>query len=708
MEASGAALQGRPKMADYFGPGGQLSHLLVEYEHRPEQAEMAARVMRTLARGDVGLFEAGTGTGKSLAYLIPAALYAMDQDKPVVVSTYTISLQEQLLHKDIPIVQEIFPSLRAALVKGWRNYICHQRLQSALLSPGDLLEPEHDRELAQIAAWARDTEDGTLSDLPFQPSTAVWDEVCAESDSCLRNRCPHFERCPLMRDRAEMASAHILVVNHHLLFSDVAVRRELDWQAEAAVLPGYDAVVVDEAHHLEDVATAHLGFALTSRGVAQLFGRIYRHQGSRGRGAVAALRRILAERGEWERLSRLEGELVPAVSRSEAAVESVLSFARRWPGERIGADKAAAWEAEIALPARAAIAEVEGLAAMLEADAEFLNTQGVVEGVALTTLAQLEAASHRLRALGMSLRHFAELDTLKQVYWLERDGGIKEHVRLLSAPIDVGPLVYEWIAAQCRSIVLVSATLTVDHSFRYFKERIGLEGSQPIAGRMEVQEASIASPFDYQSQALLGIVRDLPDPAHPDFASRLPGAIEALVTASRGRALVLFTSFALLEQAKAHLAQNLAEQGLELLAQGEAPRTRLLDAFRRAEAAVLLGTDSFWEGVDVPGDALSLVVLTRLPFDVPTEPVAAARSERIQQMGRSPFADYALPRAVLKLKQGFGRLIRTRADRGAVVICDRRIDEKAYGRVFLNSLPDCRRIVGPTSCIAHEVQRFLN
>ncbi len=267
MEASGAALKGKSLIGQYFGPGGRLAELLPEYEHRREQEEMALHVMRTLSRGDVGLFEAGTGTGKSLAYLIPAALYALGETKPVVVSTYTISLQEQLIGKDIPVVQTIFPDLKAALVKGWRNYLCYLRLETALSAPGDLLEPEHDRELSQIAAWAGvETEDGTLSDLPFQPTAAVWDEVCAESDSCLRNRCPHSERCPLIRDRTEMASAHLLVVNHHLLFSDVAVRRQLDWSPDTAVLPGYDTVIVDEAHHLEDVATDHLGVALTSRG----------------------------------------------------------------------------------------------------------------------------------------------------------------------------------------------------------------------------------------------------------------------------------------------------------------------------------------------------------------------------------------------------------------------------------------------------------
>lgn len=707
MTQSEAGVKGRSGMEEYFGPGGQLSRLLAGYEHRREQGAMALGVMRTLTRGDVGFFEAGTGTGKSLAYLIPASIHALAEEKPVVVSTYTISLQEQLIDKDIPLVQRIFPSLKAVLVKGWRNYICHQRLQSALQAPGDLLDPGHDEQLSRVARWAEETEDGTLSDLPFQPDAALWDEVCAESDSCLRSRCPHFDRCPLMRDRAEMSKAHLLVVNHHLLFSDVAVRRELGWEADAAVLPAYDCVILDEAHHLEDVATDHLGASLSSRGVTQLFGRLYRRHGQRGRGVVAALRRILSERGEIERLQQLETEVVPAVTRAEHVMEELFSLVRRWRQERIGPELAPIWEVEFGLAAREAAAEVRALAGLVQRLGEEIDGDDA-DDFTLTTAAQLDAARRRLSGLEANLAHFSSLDMDRQVYWLEREGRIGEHVRLRSAPIDVGPLVREWIEAQCGSLVLVSATLTVNGSFRYFRDRLGLGGSRLVGGRMEIRESSISSPFDYQRQALLAVVTDLPDPTHPEYADRLPEAIHAFVSASRGRALVLFTSFALLERVRAALAGRLSREGKELLVQGEAPRSRLLDAFRRADAAVLLGTDSFWEGVDVPGEALSLVVLTRLPFDVPTEPVAAARIERLQQMGRSPFAEYTLPRAVLKLKQGFGRLIRTQADRGAVVICDRRVHEKSYGRVFLASLPPCRRVTDQAAAIAEHIRRFLD
>lgn len=705
MEASGA-LSGHG-MDVYFGPGGRLAEVLPGYEHRREQSEMARGVLRALTRGDAGFFEAGTGTGKSLAYLIPAAICALRGETPVVVSTYTISLQEQLIHKDIPVVQRIFPELRAVLVKGWRNYICHQRLEAALEAPGELLDPEHDKELIRIAGWARESEDGTLSDLPFQPQTSVWDEVCAESDSCLRAQCPHYERCPLFRDRAEMAKAHLLVVNHHLLMSDVAVRRELGWQPEAAVLPAYDAVIVDEAHHLEDVATDHLGATLSSQGVAQLFGRIYRRHGPRSRGVIAAFRRILAERGDTDDLAELDERLLPALARAEAAVEAVFAVARRWPGERISEQQAAEWQLQMAMPCTDAIREVDELAALLQSFRKRVEPEGEAGPAALASLAQLDAACRRLKGLAASLRHFLELDTGEHVYWLEREGRLQGHLRLVSAPIEVGPHLAEWVAACCQSLVLVSATLSVGGSFRYFRERLGFTGHE-LGNSLQVREHLIASPFDYASQAILGVVVDLPEPGQPEYASRLPAAIEQLVMASRGRALVLFTSFSLLDETKSALGSRLAQEGIELLAQGDGPRSRLLDAFRSGgRPTVLLGTDSFWEGVDVPGDALSLVILTRLPFDVPTEPVAAARAERVQAMGRSAFAEYSLPRAVLKLKQGFGRLIRTQADRGAVVICDRRVASRSYGKVFLDSLPPVRRVVGGADEVADAVRRFL-
>lgn len=697
-----------------FGASGRLSEVIRGFEYRPEQLAMAEAVQGALRRGEVGLFEAGTGTGKSLAYLIPAASYALAAKKAVVVSTYTISLQEQLLRREIPVVKRLFPDLSVTLVKGWRNYLCRVRLEGALAAPGDLFDSEADEELLEVARWARETEEGTLSDLPFEPRREVWDLVAAESDSCLRSRCPHYTSCPLFRERARMAGSHLLIVNHHLLFADIALRRRLGWESDQAVLPPYAAAILDEAHHVEDVATEYFGTSLSTRGVAQLFSRFHRRRHGQSRGLLPALRRILLEGGEEAAplVRSLDAELIPALGHAEQAVLQAFAQARNFFGERrargglpLGPEDAGAWRAGAGTSLGKAAAEVQRAAALLAPFPKALERADAENPWAPALAGQLEAARRRLSSLAATLEALSEIDVTENVYWLEESGGAAPDVRLATAPVDVGPGIAEWIEAQCESLILVSATLSVGGSFAYARERLGLAGFE--VGSLRVRETRVDSPFEYREQALLGLVDELPEPTESAYAERLPGALLELLRASCGRALVLFTSFALLEQARRSLEAPLEKLGMALLAQGSAPRTALLEAFRSQPGSVLFGTDSFWEGIDVPGEALSLVVLTRLPFDVPTDPVTQARSERLRAQGRSSFGEYLLPRAALKVKQGFGRLIRTQADRGAVVILDRRVLTRAYGRVFLDSLPDCPRVAGSVAEVSRSVEQFL-
>lgn len=704
---------------DIFLPGGRLQRLLDGYEHRSEQAEMAQAVQRVLKSGDIGLIEAGTGTGKSLAYLIPAAAYSISHQKPVVIATHTISLQEQLINEEIPRVQKIFPELKVTLVKGWRNYVCHQRLEAALEQPGDLLEPGFDDELKAIAEWAQTSEDGTRSDLPFEPSPIVWDQAAAESDSCLRNRCPHYDRCPFFRDRARMAGAHLLVVNHHLLFSDVAVRRQMGWESDQAVLPPYASVIFDEAHHVEDVATDHLGASISSLGVSQIFGRIHRRTRSASRGLVASLRRIFAE--DAERLDALDREVIPAATQGEMAVQEVFARVQQYVRqeaavgnltvadsgtERVRIVDGSYWDQEVAPLCDQAVTAIRRLAGLL-ADFHEAIESSTDEAFVLAARGQAEAARRRLNTLAAAIGSFAALQTDAYVYWLEWEVRRPKRMRLAAAPIDVGPDFVEWIESQCESVLLVSATLSVQQTFTYVRERLGLGQGTEVIDRFRLRQTLIATPFEYREQALLGLVTDMPDPSSRDFAPELARGITHLVEASEGRALVLFTSYSLLRQVAQWVGPGLRRQGIDLLIQGESPRTQLLERMRSDHRTALFGTDSFWEGIDVPGKALSLVILTRLPFDVPTDPVTAARSERLEVLGRSPFAHYSLPRAVLKLKQGFGRLIRSKSDRGAVVVCDRRIQTKPYGRVFLESLPECATEAATAEELAVLIKDFL-
>lgn len=709
------------QVSEYFGPSGSLSQILPGFEHRREQVELALGIERALRRGEVGFFEAGTGTGKSFAYLIPAARYAIERERPVVVSTYTISLQEQLIHKDIPVIKRIFPELKTVLVKGWSNYICRLRLDAALRAPGELIDLSIGDSLLRIAAWAEKTTDGTRSDLPFRPSPSLWDEVCAESDSCLKTACPHYSGCPLFRDRSAMIGAHLLIVNHHLLFADLSVRRELGWETEQAVLPSYDAVIVDEAHHVEDVASEYMGYGLSSVGVAQLFGRLLRSRQGRQFGLLPMIEGALSQRiGEEEceeALVQLRTETAGAFQRAQAAVgkflDSVKSYtlSERETGNevepvRIEPRMEAHWLERVGPAAEEASELVDRLASHIQRFRKVLY-EGE-EGRDPALLSRIDAMRRRLSNLSRALGQFTALDFENLVYWIEHTSKARENTRLVSAPIDVGPYVLEWVERQCDTLVLTSATLAVHGSFEYTRKRLGLSGSVEIAGRLGVREQMIDSPFDYEGQVVLGAIDDLPEPNTHAYRQALPEALFQLVTASEGRALVLFTSYALLASVDRDLRDRLEAMDYALLSQGQAPRSHILERFKAGGRSVLLGTDSFWEGVDVPGEALSMVVVTRLPFDVPTDPLAAARAERIRAMGGSPFVEYSLPRAALKLKQGFGRLIRTQSDRGAVILCDRRITTKRYGKYFLDALPPCRVVTGNARDVALEVKRFLS
>jgi ATP-dependent DNA helicase DinG len=646
-----------------LGKGGLIAKRLSAYEHRPEQVAMAEAVEAAIRSQSHLIAEAGTGVGKSFAYLVPVMLAAAsrrkqnqkDERKRIVVSTHTISLQEQLIRKDLPFLNAVLPiECSAVLVKGRSNYISLRRLTGAAERASSLFAADDEvSQLRRVRQWAKTTHDGSLADLDFRPLPTVWDEVKSEHGNCLGRRCPTYGDCHYFAARRRARNADILIVNHALFFADLALRRE-----GASVLPEYDVVVFDEAHTVEAVAGDHLGLSVTNGQFTYLFNRLYNDRTHKGllmlhqltdcQQLVHRLRYVsedfFGRISHWLEVSRGNGR-----ARRPLAIDTPLTK------------------------------ELRTLAGEINNYAENLDDE--------TEQIELTACADRLVALSLAVDTWLKQSQDDAVYWAEQSGRQRQLVKLVSAPIDVGPVLRDELFNQVDTVVLTSATLsTGEKDFSYFRGRIGLTKSNEI---------KLGSPFDYRSQAKLILAEGMPDPGAEarDFELAACERIKRHLLETGGRAFVLFTSYHMLHACAGRLTSWCADHNLLLLCQGDgSQRSALLDRFKRSERAVLFGTESFWQGVDVPGDALQNVIITRLPFSVPDQPLLQARVERIRERGGNPFMEYQVPEAVIKLRQGFGRLIRSKTDTGQVVILDPRIRSKPYGRIFLASLPDCEVI----------------
>lgn len=700
-----------------LGPDGPVSRAHPAYEDRPQQRALARVVAQGYNEGGVAIAEAGTGTGKSIAYLLPAVRWAAQNRERTVVSTNTINLQEQLVGKDLPFLRRALGEpFRFALVKGRRNYVSIRRAQLALQAAGLLFDDGQRAELEALARWLKTTRDGSLQDLPFTPSPEVWDEVASESDVCLRAKCPHFEECFYQRARRDAATADILVVNHHLLFSDLAVRRMQGNYTAPAVLPHYKRVILDEAHNIEDAATSHLGASVSRRGVLRLLARLDR----RGKGVLAAVEeRLRAGQDDLlqqDALRMVAEELRPAVERSR---EQALALFERLEALAGASDDGVV---RLADPDGARLPELVALDPAIENATMALDAvcRGIVrlgERIHLDArwresleepLLELQGSATRVQAAADALRLAlaAGQDALPMVRWVERRGGgpMKEaNVTVRAAPVDLAAALRDALFDRVETAVLTSATLATRDGFAFLRSRIGLAG-----GGLKLREAVYPSPFAYEEQALLLIPTDLPSPAGESlvYDRATADVVFDLASAADGGVFVLFTSYRALRNVAAELRRRGADARWPLYVQGDMPRAKLVERFMASGRAILLGVASFWEGVDVPGDPLRGLVITRLPFKVPSEPLTAARIEAIEREGGNSFYDYQLPHAALRLKQGFGRLIRSRADRGAVVLLDRRVVEKGYGRYFLESLPPAPVVRGPWSELAARLAAF--
>ncbi len=703
----------RNAVAGLLDADGPVAAHLGRFEDRPAQREMAATIADLYSKGGIGLLEAGTGIGKSLAYLVPALRWAAANGERTVISTNTITLQEQLVGKDLPILVEALTdqNVRFALLKGWHNYVCLQRLETARVEGDSLFEEGLADELHTITRWAATTKDGSLADLPITPRSELWDEVAAEGDLCTRMRCPHFDACFVFAARRKAAEADVIVVNHHLLMADVAVRRASGNWSEAAVLPAFSRLVIDEGHHLEDAAAAHLGHTVSRRGLQRLFARLER----KGKGLLPALERKLSQANDLLSVASLDLVRVRLVDGTRAArdkAQNVCDLLDVWlsgrdePQVRLteSFDDDPIWHQGLGAALDDLLREIALLDDGLRTVGSRLETEPARAEELAPLLGEIRGVSRRLQHSADALRGAlrAGRDSNELVRWLERRPG-DGNVGAASVPLDLAPILRDDLFVRLETAVITSATLATSDGFTFIARRLGLDDE-----RTEPVTRQFASPFDYPSQAMLAVPSDFvaPNTDGRGHFGQVMAAAHDLIDVSGGGVFLLFTSHRDVREAAATLRGLDVESRYPLLVHGEAPRDQLLRRFREHGNAVLVGTSSFWEGVDVPGRALHALLLARIPFRVPTEPVTAAQCEAIARAGGDSFMQYMVPHAALRLKQGFGRLIRSAADRGAVVLCDPRVLRKGYGSHLLGALPPARRVVAPWASLRETLRDF--
>jgi ATP-dependent DNA helicase DinG len=698
-----------------FGEQGLLRRMMPAFELRPAQVTMMKQVYDSFASGRHLMIEAGTGTGKSLAYLIPAVFWAKQQEETVVISTHTIQLQEQMYTRDLPILQAIFgdDAPRISILKGRNNYLCLRKFSHSLQEEHDNYDVQLSK--SQMLVWLTETETGDVEEVSLPSGGQVyWKQVQSDANSCLNRQCPWFSRCYYHQARRKAQQAEVIVTNHSLLFTDM--------NSEHRIIPSYEYAVIDEAHHFDDVASRHLGDSISSY---QLEGMLHRLHPDRGTGLLEELEE--AVRGwsvaSYEEIKHSIEKTYQQIREGKETIREMYTLLYQWShqrakeGEEIGhtvmrykqENLQNRWGRAVVAAVRNSVdlllaigKKLESIYAGIHDDDAPLGMKGLLSDLNGVVKDCLEYAA--------LLHDMLLTEDDDHVYWIELDTrSTRRTIYLNRVPIDVSITLRERFFDKKESVILTSATLSVNSSFAYATERFGLSD---LLAENGVDTAVLTSPFNYKKQTLVCVPNEIPNikgASERHFIEALVDSLTQVAVTTKGRMLVLFTSYAMLRSVYEPLKEGLKEAGITVLGHGmdSSSRSKLTKQFRSLPSCVLLGTSSFWEGVDIPGDDLSCLAIVRLPFVPPNHPLVEARNQQLEEQNKNAFMQLSVPQAVIRFKQGFGRLVRTSTDRGVVLIYDRRVIDARYGRMFLNSLPETNVLVKPTEQLLPEIANWL-
>ena len=691
------------KSANYISDGGSLSKLSENFEQRPGQIELLKSIASAFNENKIGIFEAGTGVGKSYAYLIPAALWAISNNEKVVISTGTINLQQQICEKDLPAVEKILnQNINFILMKGRQNYVCLRRLSDAA-SVLDLFEEESD-ELKQISAWAHTSDTGDKSELTFMPSENVWSKVNSESDACMGMKCPFHTECFVMKVRKASTAANIIVVNHHLLFADIEARMNGSGYQDAAVLPPYRHIVFDEAHGIENAATSFFSSSITRFKINKLINQMYRQRKKTETGLLCSLAILSANEEKASVAYDLTNKIKNDIINFEIAAKDLLQndYTKRLCDES-------------ARDFGPFLVTVNNLAQDLGTFADLIRI--VMEGIDnddkdVPFFWESKIVLRRMDDYVLLLKDFCQWDEKRDyVFWIQQKKlspelareGDENFVILNQTPLDISSLMNQGVFEPMQSVICTSATLKTGRDFKYWAGRNGIH----YVERSRVMCREFMSPFSYRDNMLFAVPLDAPLPEKMEYQQWVEMALPKLISAAQGRTLVLFTSYESLKSAFRTVSASMRGFKGRLMKQGDDENSRLLEYFKNEKESVLFATDSFWQGVDVPGESLSQVIIVKLPFTVPNDPVYVARAEAIEKKGGNSFMELSVPEAVIKYRQGIGRLIRSTQDKGVVVVLDRRIYEKRYGSIFISSMNECQKLYENLDVLTEKIHNFI-